>query len=150
MFVFITISAVTVMNMMIGVLVEVVKGAAHVERESMIARMLKDVIVTTWFGKPLDKVDEADLKELLSKQDFLDLLCDAPQIMNVKAIKQIERPDLSPVRAAINTSECDEADGPERASAFQKADGKTELQKGSTFQKVDATPGPENGLRQLL
>merc|ERR1712003_374083 len=69
--VFITLSAVTIMNMMIGVLVEVVKGAAHVEGESLMARTLQDVILKALYDKPLEQVGEADLKMLLSKQDFL-------------------------------------------------------------------------------
>merc|ERR1712151_1044266 len=73
MLIFVLISAVTIMNMMIGVLVEVVKGASHIEREGMQARTVKECL-TKMLSDRLDDGHTDVMQIRLSKQQFMDLV----------------------------------------------------------------------------
>lgn len=81
LFVFILFSAITIMNMMVGILVEVVKNAQAVEKESLDIRSLRDSLLGA-----VHSLTGADVSYpasvTLNKEEFWDLL-DMPEAARV-------------------------------------------------------------------
>lgn len=79
LFLFVLLSALTVMNMLIGVLCEVVSAVAAAEKEEMAIRLLKGTLLQMLKALDADgsgEIDASEIKQVFEYQEALDVLDD--------------------------------------------------------------------------